>query len=192
MKRRSTAVTRASSFVEKSEGNWADVARKIFLEGGWTQKRLFDVEWSDISQCQACQKEEGTENQRLYHCPEWYEVRREIPEAFRKWEQKARTSKKEWKWQRGIVEHPLSESQWNWGHFSLKKWRSEKHKSWGMPAEGFKGRHLRLFAGKRWQVEACGWAVVQLDCDEEMLPLRGIYGSMEAEFEVQNTSRGWS
>ena len=39
--------------------------------------------------------------------PGWYEVRRENPEAFRKWEQKARTSKKEWKWQRGIVTHPL-------------------------------------------------------------------------------------
>ena len=31
-----------------------NVARKIFLEGGWTQKRLFDVGWSDTSQCQAC------------------------------------------------------------------------------------------------------------------------------------------
>ena len=27
-------------------------------------------------------KREGTEKHRLYHCPEWYEVRREIPEAF--------------------------------------------------------------------------------------------------------------
>ena len=26
---------------------------------------------------------------RLYHCPKWYEVRRGIPEAFRKWEQKS-------------------------------------------------------------------------------------------------------
>ena len=31
-----------------------NVARKIFLEGGWTQKRLFDIGWSDVSQCQAC------------------------------------------------------------------------------------------------------------------------------------------
>ena len=38
-------------------------------------------------------KEEGTEKHRLYHCPEWYEVRREIPEAFRKWEQKAKDLK---------------------------------------------------------------------------------------------------
>ena len=39
-------------------------------------------------------------------------------------------------------------------------------------------------AGK-WR--ACGWAVVQLDYDEEMWPLHGMYGSMEAEYEVQRT-----
>ena len=60
-------------------------------------------------------KRKETEKHRLYHCPEWYEVRQEIPEVFRKLEQKARTSKKEWKWQRGIVEHPLSRSQWKRG-----------------------------------------------------------------------------
>ena len=44
------------------------------------------------------------------------------------WKQKARTSK-EWKWQKGIVTHPPSGSQWNRGHFSMKKWESEKHKN---------------------------------------------------------------
>ena len=34
--------------------------------------------------------------------------------------------------------HPLNESQWSRGHFSMRKWESEKHKIWGMPAEGFK------------------------------------------------------
>ena len=127
--------------------------------------------------------EEGTEKHRLYHWPEWYEVRREIPEAFRKLEQKARTSKKEWQWQRGIVEHPLR------GHFSMRKWVSEKHHNWGIPAEGFKGHvatdgSLLGAAGKRG---ACGWAVVQLDYDEAMEPLHGMYGLMEAEYEVQRT-----
>ena len=50
---------------QKVKENWSEkhrnAASKIFLEGGWTQKRLFDVDWSDISKCQACQKEEGTE-----------------------------------------------------------------------------------------------------------------------------------
>ena len=34
-------------------GKNRNVARKIFLEGGWTHKRLFEFGWSDISQCQA-------------------------------------------------------------------------------------------------------------------------------------------
>ena len=103
------------------------------------QKRLFDIGWLDESKCQACHKEEGTEHHRVYHCPEWHGVRRRIPDAFRKCEEKARTAKKEWKCQRGIVTHLVSESQWNRGHFSVKKWESEKHKSWGTPAEEFKG-----------------------------------------------------
>ena len=114
------------------------MARKILLKGGWTLKRLYDSGWSEVSQCQACQMEEGTEKHRLHHCPERHAVRRDIPESFRKWEQKARTSKKEWKWQRGIVAHPLSESQWNRGHFSVTKWESEKHRSWNMQVEGFR------------------------------------------------------
>ena len=59
------------------------------------QKKLYVIGWSDESECHACHKEEGTEKHRLYHCPEWCELRRVNPEAFRKLEQKARTSKKE-------------------------------------------------------------------------------------------------
>ena len=46
---------------------------------------------------------------------------------------------KEWKWQSGIVAHTLCDSQWNRGRLSMKKWESEKHKSWSIAAEGFKG-----------------------------------------------------
>ena len=102
--------------------------------------------------------EEGTEMDRLYHCPEWHAVRRDVPEGFRKWEQKARTSKKEWKWQRGIVAHPLSESQWNRGHFRMKKFESEKHRSWSMQLEGFRC-HVATdgsLLGKTGKLEACG------------------------------------
>ena len=60
-----------------------NVARKI-LEGGWTQERLIDIGWSDVSQCQDCQMEEGTEKHRLYHCPEWHAARRDIPECSRR------------------------------------------------------------------------------------------------------------
>ena len=58
-----------------------------------------------------------------------------------------------------------------------------------MPAEGFKGHVAAdgslLGTGGKWR--ACGWSVVQLDDDEELGPLHVMYGSMEAEFEVQRT-----
>ena len=77
---------------KKTKEGWTEkhrnVARKLVLEGGWMQKKLFDIRWSDESECQACHKEEGTEKHRLYQCPEWQGIRREISEAFRKWEQK--------------------------------------------------------------------------------------------------------
>ena len=42
---------------------------------------------------------------------------------------KERTSKEEWKWQSGLVAHPLSGGQWKRCHVSVKKWESEKDKS---------------------------------------------------------------
>ena len=93
-----------------------------------------------------------------------------------------------WKWQRGVVEHPLSESHWNRGHFSMKKWESEKHKSC-MPAERFKS-HVAAdgsLLGTAGEWRACGRSVVQLDYDEELESLHGMYGSMAADVEVQHT-----
>ena len=58
-----------------------------------------------------------------------------------------------------------------------------------MPAEGFKG-HVATdgsLLGSAGKWGTCGWAVVQLDYDEEMGPLHGVYGSLEAEYEVQRT-----
>ena len=65
--------------------------------------------------------------------------------------------KKEWEWQGGVVVHPLGDCLWNRGHFSMRKWESENHQSWGMPVEGFKGH---VATAGNWG--ACGWAVVQL------------------------------
>ena len=61
----------------------------------------------------------------------------------------------------------------------MTKWESEKHESWGMPSEGFKG-HVATDAshlGKAGKWGACVWAVVQLDYDEELGPY-GMYGSV--------------
>ena len=35
------------------------------------------------------------------------------------------------------------------------------------------------FLGTAEKWESCGWSVVQLNCDEEMGPLHGMYGLME-------------
>ena len=52
---------------KKTKGEWTEkhrnVTRQLHLEGGWVQQRLFDIGWSDESECQACHKEEGTEKQ---------------------------------------------------------------------------------------------------------------------------------
>ena len=78
---------------KKLKDKWTEkhrnVARKIFLEGRWTQKRLFDTGWSDgCKSVSARHKEEGTEKHRLYHCPEWYEVRRESQRFSESWTKK--------------------------------------------------------------------------------------------------------
>ena len=58
---------------------------------------------------EGCNKEENTEKHRLHHCPCWKEIRSQIPGTLMKWEQRARTSEKDWKWQRRITTHALSE-----------------------------------------------------------------------------------
>ena len=48
----------------------------------------------NLARLRKAQKSTGSTTAR-----EWYEVRREIPEAFGKWQQKKKkTSKKEWEW----------------------------------------------------------------------------------------------
>ena len=76
------------------------------------QNRLFDIGASSLSQRGRDRKstsftivQNGTE----------------LDGGFQGREQKASTSRKEWKWQRGIVTHPPSESRWNRSHFSMKK-----------------------------------------------------------------------
>ena len=118
---------------------FADVARKLVLEGGWAQKKLFDNGWSDESECEACHKEDGTEKHRLYHCPEGYEVRREIPEAFTKWEQKSENLKERVEMAKRYCNASTQRKQMEQGPFQYeKKWESEKHKSWACQQKGSK------------------------------------------------------
>ena len=73
----------------------------------------------------------------------------------------------------------------------MKMLESEKHRRWSMQVEGLRGQVATdgFLIRKTGKWRACGWAVVQLDCDGEMVPLSAMYGSMEAEFEVQRIKR---
>ena len=75
----------------KTNEAWTDkhrhVTRKLVKEVG--QKSLCAIGRSDEKKCRGCNKEEGTEKHRLYHCPCWKEVRNQIPEDLEKSEQSA-------------------------------------------------------------------------------------------------------
>ena len=73
--------------------------------------------------------------------------------------------------------------------WSARSWESVKHRSWGIPVEGFRqhvafdGSVLGVLGRKR----ARGWSVAQLDHDDDMGPRHGMYGTSDAELEVQRT-----
>ena len=87
---------------KKERENWTEkhriVARKIFLEGGWTQKEAYSILAGRISVSDKSSRwrkaQKDTDSTTV---TEWHAVRRGIQEIFSKWEQK------EWRWQRGVV-----------------------------------------------------------------------------------------
>ena len=94
------------------------------------QKRLCDIGWSDEKKCRCCNKEEGTEKHRLYHCPSQREVRNQMPEGLGKWEERAKTSQEDWKCKRGIKSPSLSEGSWRKSHLTVRRRASHKPNSW--------------------------------------------------------------
>ena len=66
--------------IEARTDKHRNVKRKLVVEGGWVQKGLYDIGWSDEKKCRGCNKEEGTEKKGLYHCLCWRVVRNLIPE----------------------------------------------------------------------------------------------------------------
>ena len=130
------------------------ISQELEMQDSWVGRKR-DCSWSYVSQCQACQLEEGTEKHRLYHCPGWYEIRWEIPETCRKCEQQVKSSRREWKWQRGVVEHPLRESQWTRVQFRLGFGEDQQL---GHARFQRSRCHGRLSSGYSWKV-VCMWLV---------------------------------
>ena len=98
---------------------------------------------------------------------------------------KRQPQKKEWKWQRDVVTHPLSERPVEQGSFQHGKVGVREAQEPGHASR----RVQRATLQRTDHSGACGWSVVQLDYDAELGPLFGMYGSTEAEFEVQHTTK---
>ena len=85
----------------KTNEPWTDnhrnVMRKLVVEGGGCRKDCATL--SHEKKCRGFNKEEGTEKHRLYHCPSWRWVRNQVPQVLESWEQRARTSQEDWRWQ---------------------------------------------------------------------------------------------
>ena len=115
-------------------------------------------------------------------CPERNEIRREIPEAFRKWEQKRELQRKSGSGKE--VSSCILPVKAN-GTEVISAWRSgslrstvgtyQQKASWG------------LFAGKSGQVGSMWLGSGAVGLWWGVGPLHGMYGSMAAEFEVQRT-----
>ena len=128
---------------EKVRENWTEkhrnAARKLFLEGGWAQKRLFDVGWSGTSQCQACQTEKHTEKHRVYHCPEWQGIRRRCQRLSESGSKKRGLQRRSGSGKEVLSRILSMKANGTDAHSSMKKCEAEKHKSWCMPVGGFMG-----------------------------------------------------
>ena len=71
----------------------------------------------------------------------------------------------------------------------VRRWESEKHRSWCMPVDGFRD-HVATDGpqlGVSGQWSACDWLVVQLDHDVKMGPVHEMHGTLEADLEVVRT-----
>ena len=75
-----------------------DVGHKWSLDA---KKRLYDMKWVESKKCKGLRS-------RRYHCKEWREARHKMPDAVRSCAMKARSSKDDWKWPRGLMSRPKS------------------------------------------------------------------------------------
>ena len=116
----------------KTNEAWTDkhrhVTRKLVVEGGWVQKRLYDIGF--VRRKEAPVTREMA--QRNTGCTTVFEgSQKPDPEKLCQWEHTAKTSKLDCKWQRGITSRPLSEGHWKKSHLAVRRWESEKHEKVG-------------------------------------------------------------
>ena len=158
------------------DGVWVDyviVARELIVEGGWKQKRWYDIGLSDGKVCKGCEEEEGTEKHRLYHCLTWKEVRDQI--SKKKKNATVRTERQNIKER---MEKIIFNGQ-EVGIRDVQKMEIRSRKPSGTQCDGWLTARTAGMACVRW-------SVVQLD-HEELEPMREYFGPIEAGIEVQRT-----
>ena len=82
-----TSVRSGKKECDQSQSN---ATRKLVVDGSWVRKRLYGIGWSFEKKCRGCNKEEGTEEQRLYPSPCWTEVRNLVPGKLCNWNKRPR------------------------------------------------------------------------------------------------------
>ena len=146
---------------------------------------------------EAVTKKKARRKHRLYHCPSWKEVRNQIPEGLVKWKQTAKT-KKNWKWRRCIPPHPLSERHRRNRHLTARKESGKvSKKTWACQLTASRTMLPPMALCCEYRADGvpavgqwCSWTVTRshlLDHDEEMVPMHGMYRTLDAELVVQRT-----
>ena len=145
-----------------------NVMRKLVVEAGWLQRRMYDTGWSDVEKSRGCTREESTEKHRLSVMEGSLKP---DPRRTGKMEQRTKTSEEEG----GITSHLHLEEKPLVGPLV----ESESTKAGECELKAFVTMSPPMGSPGRWC--ACGWSVVQLDHDEEMGPQHGMYGTLDVE-----------
>ena len=146
---------------KKTKRDWTEkhrnAARKLLLEGGWCSKGFSTLVGRMEVSVKRVTKQKRYRKAQTQPLPRMARDQKGDPRVFQKVGAKSENVE-------GGVEvakrycHASCESQWNRGRFSKKKWESQKHKSWSIPAEGLMG-HVTSddsLLGRAGKWGACG------------------------------------
>ena len=114
-------------------------------------------------------------------------VRQRVQRVVKSNEMKGKRFKEHWKWQRGLTSYPKIGKERRSSTSWRQKWLSDTSRERNGKVARFRGQTVidGSSMGGSGREAACGWAVAQLDNDEENELWRAGYGTMPAEqFEI--------
>ena len=171
----------------KISGEWTDkhrsVMRKLVVEGGRVQRRLYDTGLSGEKKCRGCNNEEGREKHRLYHCPCWKEIGSQIPEKLRKMGAKNKDIKER------LDVTWASSGRSGTPCFFEGQVAVDMRVVCPKYVKKMPLKQARMVYWKKYQADGvrvdgqwCRWITMR-----RMGPMHGMYGTLDAELEVQRT-----